>query len=172
VDGPDAWHEFIKQGALDYSKARKYMMDAYTNIPFEDGHRYVYRAAFEGLLNEPGGVLVHCMAGKDRTGILCALIHHALGVPDDHKRADFLFTNHASDVEGRLDWFAEILGEYGGGPPVDREAARALFGVEADYLDHAFGQMGERFGSVDNYLSDFLLIGEPEKAALRAKFVE
>ena len=45
-------------------------------------HAQDYARMFEALLAlDEGGFLVHCSAGKDRTGFACALIHHALGVP-------------------------------------------------------------------------------------------
>jgi protein-tyrosine phosphatase len=41
---------------------------------------------------EPGPVLVHCAAGKDRTGIVVAVILAALGVPDEFVVADYMAT--------------------------------------------------------------------------------
>ncbi len=37
--------------------------------------------------------MIHCTAGKDRTGFACALILHTLGVPDDVISEDYLLTN-------------------------------------------------------------------------------
>ena len=46
------------------------------------------------------GVVFHCSAGKDRTGLLAALILEVLGVDAETIRADYLLTNQA--VEGIL----------------------------------------------------------------------
>ena len=35
-----------------------------------------------------GGVLVHCAKGKDRTGVLCALLQHAAGDEEQQERSD------------------------------------------------------------------------------------
>ncbi|MFD0406126.1 tyrosine-protein phosphatase [Kitasatospora sp. NPDC127116] len=43
----------------------------------------------------PGGVLVHCAAGKDRTGLLTALLLELLGVPAEEIVADYARTNEA-----------------------------------------------------------------------------
>jgi len=37
-------------------------------------------------------VLIHCTAGKDRTGIICAVLLSALGVPDDIVVRDYAVT--------------------------------------------------------------------------------
>lgn len=43
---------------------------------------------------EPGPVLVHCAAGKDRTGVVVALLLRAAGVTREAVAADFAVTNH------------------------------------------------------------------------------
>jgi hypothetical protein len=40
----------------------------------------------------PGGVVVHCAAGRDRTGMLVALVLAAAGVPDDLIAEDYSYT--------------------------------------------------------------------------------
>ena len=49
---------------------------------------------------ESGAVVFHCSAGKDRTGLLAALILEVLGVDAETIKADYLLTNDA--VEGIL----------------------------------------------------------------------
>ncbi|MFF1785140.1 tyrosine-protein phosphatase [Kitasatospora sp. NPDC058243] len=51
-------------------------------------------AAVEAAVR-PGGVLVHCAAGKDRTGLLTALLLELLGVPAEEIVADYARTNEA-----------------------------------------------------------------------------
>ena len=66
-------------------------------------HQDDYALLFEALLHtEDGGFLVHCAAGKDRTGFAAALILHALGVDESMILSDYLFTNMAIDLEGHV----------------------------------------------------------------------
>ena len=51
----------------------------------------------------PGPLLVHCAAGKDRTGVAVALLLRAAGVPRDVVAADFAATNdHRVALRDRL----------------------------------------------------------------------
>ncbi|MFJ9693827.1 tyrosine-protein phosphatase [Kitasatospora sp. NPDC101183] len=52
-------------------------------------------AAVEAAAARPGGVLVHCAAGKDRTGLLVALLLELAGVPAEEIVADYARTNEA-----------------------------------------------------------------------------
>jgi protein tyrosine phosphatase (PTP) superfamily phosphohydrolase (DUF442 family) len=45
---------------------------------------------FEAMLSSAGNVLVHCGAGKDRTGIVSALVELLVGVPEEDIIADYL----------------------------------------------------------------------------------
>jgi protein-tyrosine phosphatase len=45
----------------------------------------------------PGGVLIHCHAGKDRTGIIIAVLLSAAGVPNELIAEDYALTNPATD---------------------------------------------------------------------------
>jgi protein-tyrosine phosphatase len=57
-----------------------------------------YRDMFELLLSnteEGSAVLIHCSAGKDRTGVAAMLIEAALGIPDETIKQDYLLSNVA-----------------------------------------------------------------------------
>jgi protein-tyrosine phosphatase len=72
--------------------------------------------ALRDVANAPGGVVVHCAAGKDRTGMVCALALELVGVQRAAVIADYVATGerlepllarlrssptYAADLEGR-----------------------------------------------------------------------
>ena len=65
----------------------------YRDAPFQDRHIDLFRRYFQALAEAEGPVLIHCAAGKDRTGLLAALTHHLMGVERDDIFADYLLTN-------------------------------------------------------------------------------
>ena len=78
-------------GVLSPADALDVMRDSYRNYVRHNTPRF--RALFSHLLEDRAPLVIHCTAGKDRTGFACALILHALGVPDDVIAEDYLLTN-------------------------------------------------------------------------------
>ena len=64
----------------------------------------------------PGGVLVHCAAGKDRTGLIVAVFLALAGVPDDVIVADYLATDPLLRPYYEAQLLGRTAGEHGAAP--------------------------------------------------------
>ena len=142
---------FLRETDLTPESARAFFLDYYDKAPFEPRHLELFGRYFAALAAGDGPVLIHCTAGKDRTGLLAALTHQVLGVHADDARADYLLTNVAARVEQRLPMITEALEKSLGKRP-SATAVRAFLGVDASYLDAAFASIASRSGSVEAYL--------------------
>ena len=110
------------------------------------------------------------MAGKDRTGLAAWLTHHALGVHPDDAMADYLLTNVATDLAGRLALGAEtVRAKYG--PQMDDAAVLALMSVAPAYISAGLDAIRERHGSYDRYLVDVLCVGPEQIGEMRANLL-
>lgn len=158
---------FLRETDLTAASAHAFFINYYTHAPFEPRHEILFRRYFEALAETDGAVLIHCTAGKDRTGILAALTHHVMGVHPDDARADYLLTNQAARLEERLPTVAESLEANLGRRPSE-EAVRAFLGVKADYLDAAFAAIDDRRGGVDAYL-DAIGVDAARRDQVRAR---
>lgn len=155
-DGGEAPHiTFLRTADLTPESGRRFMTDTYGRLAFEPSHLDLFARYFRILGEAEGPVLIHCAAGKDRTGLLAALTHHLLGVHPDDIVADYLLTNTAVDLEGRAPAIARQL-EAHTGRAVAHDAVVAFLGVEAVYLDTAMAGIAERYGSADAYLEQAL----------------
>ena len=75
-------------------------------------HVDAYRKLFAELMAVENGFLLHCSAGKDRTGFGAAMIQLALGVSMKDVVTDYLLTNSAEELfEYLLPRFLERYGE-------------------------------------------------------------
>lgn len=102
-----------------------------------------------------GPVVVHCAAGKDRTGLACAFLHHIAGVHRDDMIADYLLTNDEARLDRKVAQSAVFVEQLTGRRPSDA-ALRAWVQVYPDFLEAAFDEIRERCGSVDLYLAEVL----------------
>ena len=151
----DEWRDFILRSDHSAQSFREYLLDYYRGAPFWTRHLDLYSRYFRALAETDGPVLVHCAAGKDRTGILCALTHHLAGVHEDDIRADYLLTNDPERLARRLPLMREHIRELTGRTPPD-EGVLTGMGVDIAYLEQAFEAMRARHGSIDGYLDEAL----------------
>lgn len=168
-DGGEAPHiTFLKTADLTEASGRAFMTGTYRRLPFEAAHVDLFSRYFRALAESDGPVLIHCAAGKDRTGLLAALTHSLLGVSRDDLINDYLLTNVAVDLEGRAEGIAKKLTEMTG-RPASHDAVVAFLGVEADYLDGAFAEIAARHGGVDGYLTQALGVDAAMAERIRAR---
>lgn len=155
-DGGEAPHiTFLKSADLTEESGRAFMHEAYRRLPFEPPHLDLFSRYFRALAEGDGAVLIHCAAGKDRTGLLAALTHHLLGVSRDDMIADYLLTNSAVNLEARAPDIARQL-EAMTGKRASHGAVVAFLGVAPDFLETAFTAIETRHGGLDAYLEQAL----------------
>ncbi len=170
-EGEDSWMVHVRESDLTEASFRDYLVGYYRAAPFEERHVDLFSRYFRALTEVDGAVLVHCAAGKDRTGILVALTHHVAGVHPDTALDDYLLTNHPERLAARMPMIAKAMEEIAGRPPSEAVMQIAL-GVEADYLRTAFAAIEERHGSLDAYLGQVLGVGAEQRAVLRERLLE
>jgi protein-tyrosine phosphatase len=128
-----------------------------------------YRQMFEEVLaREDARFLVHCAAGKDRTGFAAAIILLALGVPRETVMRDYLLTAQFFHPQDELQ---RIRGKYGM-EHMKSEDVLPMLEVHEDYLATALAAIDREYGGVDVYLREALGVAEPEVAELRSRYLE
>jgi protein tyrosine/serine phosphatase len=167
VTGEDPWHAFLRESDLSVESVRGYLVEYYRRAPFKERHLDLFRRYFQALGEAKGPVLIHCAAGKDRTGLLAALTHHVAGVSDDDLIDDYLLTNNEARFARRGPQFADLLEVELGRRPSDA-ALRVAMGVEADYLATAIAEMKAQYGSIDGYLEQAVGLDTAGREAVRA----
>ena len=148
----------LAAGSLSSADAREIMRESYRSYVRLNTHSF--RALFAHLLQDRAPLVIHCTAGKDRTGFACALVLHALGVPDDVIAEDYLLTNR----------FYRLDPAFGTDLPGD--VRDAIGSVEASYLASAFEAIHADYGGLEVYLTDGLGLGESERANLRERYLQ
>ena len=150
--------------------ARDRMMAVYTRMPRNPAMRDMFARYLRVLAERDGASLVHCFAGKDRTGMAATLLLHILGASPADQRAEFLLTNASPTFEvlaaQSVPGIEERLGR-----KLDAEAKRALLEVDIDYLDRFLEIAVEDFGSLDGWLEGAIGVDEELREALRDRYL-
>jgi protein tyrosine/serine phosphatase len=147
---------------------RGYMMRYYTRAPHLPRLVELYTRYFDVLAKGEGALVVHCAAGKDRTGLIVALTHMLAGVHRDDIVADYLLTNDPSRFEAfGKQWADMIRAERGFGPTL--ETMRMVMGVEPAYLEQSMREIEEQSGGVEAYLRDVLGVDAVKRAGIEKR---
>jgi protein-tyrosine phosphatase len=119
------------------------------------------------VISAPGSVpaMVHCSAGKDRTGIVCALVLAAVGVPDDYIVADYALSSVYLDPQR-----TPSIGRLQASTGLGDEVTRALLGSPPALILDVLDRVRGRAGSAGGYLREHGLT-EADLARLRAFLV-
>ncbi len=142
----------------------------YRASPFEARHIDLFSRYFQVLVEGEGPVVVHCAAGKDRTGLLCALTHHLAGVHRDDMTADYLLTNDEARIARKMGFLGPWM-ETQAGVKTSPEALRAAVSVREEYLDAAFEVIAARHGSIDEYLARALGVDGAMRERIKARLL-
>jgi protein-tyrosine phosphatase len=103
-----------------------------------------FRAILEGVAAADGGVVFHCFAGKDRTGLVAAMLLSAAGVPDDAIAADFAETD-AQLARRYAEWLAAAA-------PERRSEMREELHCPPERILGVLDHLRQRWGGVHGYM--------------------
>jgi protein-tyrosine phosphatase len=113
-------------------------------------------------------VLIHCSAGKDRTGVVASLIQLVLGVSIETAMADYLKTN--DNLSAYTDNVFRRLSKLGYFGVPWKKLYAPLFDARSDFLNAALAQVKEEFGAIDEWFRHGLGFSEKEQLAFVTVF--
>lgn len=161
---------FLTEDNVTVPLVHQRMTDVYKTFANDPGHIEVYAKGFDALSRIDGPLVVHCHAGKDRTGLFVALVHHLLGVGAEDMLADYLATNTKSRIDERVPELAIRFTELTG-RPVDQEVLHHVYRVEPQYLHAAFAAIKADYGSLDAYLDTTLGVTPSKRTKIKHRLI-
>jgi protein-tyrosine phosphatase len=165
-----AQRKMMKRNRFTKEQSLEHMIEGYRMIAEEGTSSY--RKLMEVVLDESNWpVLIHCSAGKDRSGVGIALILEAIGVDRETIMGEYLLTNEISRIEekavvlSRQSSNASRGNRFSKGVPAS--AWLPIVGVRADMLKAFYASVDEKHGSMDAFLEN-LGVDRDDRIALAA----
>jgi protein-tyrosine phosphatase len=156
----------LSDPTIDAASAQAALADFYAQMP--DLYAPEYRVIVHELLDGRAPLLLHCTAGKDRSGVASALILTALGVPRATVVQDYVLTDQLLKPSSEPPK-TEFMRRFQNLPA---EVQHAMMSADQAYIAAAFRSMESRHGSVGKYLSTELGVGPNQIKRLRSLYVE
>jgi protein-tyrosine phosphatase len=148
------------------------MIDLYRALPEWMAGRI--RGMFDCIANGSAPLVVHCAAGKDRTGVAVAVLLRAIDVSQQTAIEDYLLTNESGDFEqflrSRHDTQLGLTDIHHPLLSMPEDIRRVLFMAHADFLQAAFDRI-DALGGFDRYLEKTLGISSQQRAAMIKELV-
>ncbi|HAU21915.1 MAG TPA: protein-tyrosine-phosphatase [Erythrobacter sp.] len=161
--------EAAQEAGMTPQRAFERMMAVYTRMPLNTAMIYMFGRFLTALDTREGGSLVHCFAGKDRTGIAAMHILHILGVHQDDIVEEFLLTNRAPSLEVlKAQALPRMEAHHG---KLEEEAVRALLEVRPEYIARYVESVEKSHGSLENYQSEVIGVDDAQRERLRDRFI-
>jgi len=138
------------------------------NRDFVEAQTATYARMFREILQvDDARFLVHCAAGKDRTGFAAAIILLALGVSRDVVMRDYMLTGQFFHPDQEID---RLRRKYQM-EQMDTQSILPMLEVHEDYLAQALATIEQSFPSVEVYLEAALGVGPAEVTQLRSRYL-
>ncbi len=151
--------------AIGNGQAAQHMHDTYLHLVTLPSADAGYRSLFTELAHGQGGAVIHCTAGKDRTGWALAVLQLLGGATREEVVADYLGSNEPMRLAygPMLDGFAADGG--------DADALEHMMLVFPEYLETALEYVDRVYGGVEGYLQRGLGLSDDDMAALRTRLL-
>lgn len=166
---PGSNSRFFEQAEGSMGDARamfEFMLEI--NRDFAEAQTETYSRMFKEILSvENARFLVHCAAGKDRTGFAAAIILLALGVARDVVMRDYMLTGRFFQPHAEIDRLRQKYRM----EHMDPQSILPMLEVHEDYLSRALLSIEETYASIEEYLEDALGVGPAEVAELQARYL-
>jgi len=158
------------QGRFGAQEAEAMMVAIYRQFPGALAPHL--RQLFKLLECNEAPVLLHCTAGKDRTGFVTAVLLHALGIDKEAILADYLRTADShlmTDAQSRMRLAENIVMSLG--MNCSDAAMDTILDVRESFFAAAFEELELRYGSLDGYLEAEAAMDAKRISQLRNRYL-
>lgn len=170
-----AQRRMMRDNRFTEEQSLEHMVDGYRMIA--DVGPPSYRQLMEVVLDPSNWpILIHCSAGKDRSGVAVALILEAIGVDRETIMEEYLLTNEVGRSQQKAEFLARESSKYRGVGRRNRSPSASawypIVGVRAEMLEAFYASVNEEYGSMDAFLAELGVDQEARSALMSSLTVQ
>lgn len=162
--------QLILGGQISCEQVRHHMLADYALMPYQFAP--ILQEICQYLLASNDAIVVHCTAGKDRTGLVTALLLALLDINEKDIFADYLLSNQGFSCREKLAHMVATFGHKVDNLDACMTVLKPLIQVERSYLEAALQAIKSRSGSLQRYFKDTLFMSITEQESLKNKLLE
>lgn len=137
----------MNSGIVDVDQAREEMAQTYEQFILAEDQRAAFGRAITAVAESTGASIVHCTAGKDRTGWTSAILQLLAGVSHEDVVADYLISKkNTADLTEAIMHYVRVK------MPHQADAIAELMGVEEANIRRSLAALDKEFGDIRRYL--------------------
>ncbi|KAI9932439.1 hypothetical protein ASPWEDRAFT_22222 [Aspergillus wentii DTO 134E9] len=147
-------------GEIGYTQMYLEILDLYAES---------FRVVLEYLRDEATqgrGVLFHCFAGKDRTGVLASIILSLAGVPDSEIAKDYALTRIG--IESQREFLLQLFLKYYPGWTDEAPGVQEFFAIKQSYMLSFLDAARKEYGGLTAYVKSRLGFSEGDIEKIRS----
>ena len=142
------------------------LCDTYPKLVTYD-KKDAWRSIFEIFANnKKGAVLWHCSAGKDRCGLVSAILEYILGLNEEIIMNDYLLSNEYYEIPYKYALASIILNKNA------KVKFKELFLAKKEYLLSALNYIKDTYGNMDVFLKEVCDVDENKKNKIRSLYLK
>ncbi|QIG54729.1 tyrosine-protein phosphatase [Altererythrobacter sp. BO-6] len=164
---PHAMERFL--GLTRASEARAAMREVYRELICAPHFLRMTGSYLHSLADADGPTLVHCVAGKDRTGLAVALFQSLLEVEPEAIKREYLLTNAGG--QARIEYLLSALSGHAAMSTLPQDVITEMCGVREEYLEAALAVISTQSDGTADYLRRHAGIDEDLITRLRRAYL-
>jgi protein-tyrosine phosphatase len=165
----ESFKKSVHDGIIEVYDATDLMKDM--NRDFVINQTSQYARMFQLMLQGNHPILIHCAAGKDRTGFGAAIILDVLGVDEETIVEDYLLTNQYLSIEKEMEKLSNAIVDSRGFVVPD-SALHPLVEIRPEYIKACFEEIERRYESKGHFYQAALGLDETMIERLKAIYLE
>jgi len=155
----------VINGEISEQQSNEMMLDLYKTSVTDNT---LLKELIHKIINSDEPILYHCSAGKDRTGVVTALLLSILKVDretiiEEYMLSNFYRNQKIKSMLGKAKMATIIK------PHLQTKVIENFMCVDRDYINAVFEVIDTKYGGTDNFIANQLGITEQERSIIISK---